>query len=168
MAFRFFRKKYKMDPAVAEKMFHEILSACDVQDRIRENTIKQMQQKHREATRRYRVMISLSALAISALLVTPFLFPASPARVSTASTTRDLQIVEHKEQAGVFTLTVGGDNINEDTIRILRSDGSELPILSLSYDLFNTTIQFPFEQEELNIYIETTDGGSLHLLLTPR
>lgn len=157
-----------MDPTVAEEMFHSILSACDVQDHIRENTIKQMQEKHRLATRRYRIMIVLSIIAITALLVAPFLFPASPAWVSSDSSTRDLQVVEHKEEAGVFTLTVSGDNINKDTVQIVKSDGTDVPIISLSCDAFNTTIQFPFDEDELNIYIETVDGGSLHLLLTPR
>jgi hypothetical protein len=160
-----FKQKYQMDPTVAEETLTNVFQLCNV--RAHSETLKELKTKHRREARGFQFLMLIALICIVFLLSIPLYFYSNPVRLTTLeSVDSTVEIVDHHLEDGIFYLTLTGEGIKFDEILIVDEDGVESHILT--YDEEYGTIAFPYDSENLNIYVPQESGATLHMLLSPK
>lgn len=161
------KKKYSMDKELAASTLSNVYSACDIKVLVQKASIKEIQEKHRKERMFYHTILVIILVFLLAMIFLPLAFHQSPATVNPMEQDgSDMEVLQHHVNQGLFYLTLTGDDLDYDNILIIDGNGNSIPVTLI--DPETSTIAFPYDSVELNLYIPNKSGKTLHLLLSPK
>ena len=161
------KKKYSMDKEQAASTLSNVYSACDIKVLVQKASIKDIQEKHRKERLFYHTIFLIILVFLLAMIFLPFAFHQSPATLNPLEQGEsDMEVLQHHVDQGLFYLTLTGGDLDYDNILILDENGDSIPVTLI--DPESSTIAFPYDSVELNLYIPNKSGKTLHLLLSPK
>lgn len=147
----------------ADAALQNILATCNMPpttvsfDRIR--------MKQKVNIRFYRTCISISIFLLLLTLLCPLPFLFIDSKVNSSQVARDgIYILNDYRENDVVYLKLS-TSIIPDLCHITFPDGETMA--PMAYDILSKTIAFPYTGEELSIYLETPDGISATVIITP-
>jgi len=159
------KKKYSIDNAAANEMLQNVFAAYNKEP----NTIPfdKLVLRRKISTRSYKIGMFITAFLLLLTFLSPLAFPHSPAKITNVNSSHSgIEIVGHHIEKGIFYLTLSTDDIDYKDSYMVNADN--VMFSAISFDEKTCTIEFPYNKEEVNIFIFTNDGGTLQLLLTPK
>lgn len=164
MSFSFKRKKvYTMNSEIASETLNNVMLACK-----KEPVTIPLHELIDRSCPRTAFCNAGRFISVFMLLLTffvPLMFPHSPVRFEqTQNSVTELTLNSHYIMNGNLYLQFYGDTIDPDKSYMLTDSGSRFTCSS--YNNKKGLISFPYYGEDANIYIESSNGTVLQILMT--
>lgn len=157
------KKKYHMNIDTANETLQNVFSACEKEP----NTIPFDKIVLRNRFNRffYNICMLILCICFVLLLLCPLAFlPKAPSLQ--LQTEQGISLLSHNRVHDTLVLVLSDPNILSDECFMLTLEDEK--IMPLSFDAESNTLIFPYPSEEVNIYVYSSTGAFLHLLLSPK
>lgn len=147
----------------ADAALQNILASCNMTPTS--VSFEKIRMKQRVNIGFYKTCISISVFLLLLTLLSPLPFLIIQRNTSSSQNLRDgIYVLNdyHEEDSVYLKLSV---SIVPELCYVTFPDGDTME--PLSYDILSKTIAFPYTGEELSIYLETSDGTSATVIITP-
>ena len=156
---------YTMDVKTANETLQNVFLACNQAP----NTVPfdKILLRRKLNTRHYNICIWLIVIFLLLTFLSPLVFMGhSVSKVVTVNGYHSsLLVVDHHLEKDKFFLELSGKGIDYTNSYLIDASGNKIP--PISFDVLRNLVVFPYKDEEVNIYIPSDEGSTLHLLLTP-
>ncbi len=164
MSFSFKRKKvYTMNSEIASETLSQVMRACE-----REPVtipFDELIDRSRPRTAFCNAGKIISVFMLLLTFFTPLMFPHSPVSFTqTQNSVSELTLSSHYIMNGNLYLQFYGDTIDPKKCYLLTDSGTRFTCSS--YNEKKGLISFPYYGEGANIYIESSNGTVLQILMT--
>lgn len=166
MGFFLKRKKvYTMDFDAAGKTLQSILNACDKEPV--QTSFNELLDRQKNRTLFCDLGMGLAVIMLLLTFFAPLIFPHSPVTFDqSADSASELTLDSHYIMNGNLYLQFYGDSLNPDKCYMVTDSGCHFTCSS--YNEQKGLISFPYEGEGANIFIESSNGTVLQILMTLR
>lgn len=159
------KKVYTMDSDVAGKTLQNILDACDKEPV--QASLKELLDRPKPKTLFCNLGRCIAVIMLLLTFFAPLIFPHSPVNFDqSAGSVTELTLDSHYIMNGNLYLQFYGDSLNPDKCYMITDSGYHFTCTS--YDKQKGLISFPYEGEGANIFIESSNGTVLQILMTLR
>jgi len=157
---------YTMDVNTANETLQNVFLACNQPP----NTVPfdKLLLRRKLNTRHYTICICIILLFLVLTFLSPFVFMHhSVSKIVTVNGYHSsIIVVDHYLKKDYFCLVLSGKGIDYADAYLTDSSGQKMS--PSSFDVLKGHIVFPYDGKEVQIYIPSDDGTTLHLLLSPQ
>lgn len=162
------KKKYYMDTKAADATLQSVFAACD--KKPNEMPFDKIVLKNKMTSRACNTCIIICSIMILFTFVTPLLFERPHTAVS-GQTSEGITLLSHSVENNELKLVFSSDDIepaNCKMVLILSNSFETGTYDALSVDKNTGTVIFPYFDEPMSIYVETTGGCHMTMIVTPK